>query len=116
MLQYIGFICASNAREYGFTLSEKELPSRLLTVSIANNLFGPGLLKFQEGPEICYGKLLLALAGEATQSSSLSGRQSISEAEVGLYRSAGKSKIRVWTEEQRLKARLQFKNGLKNHH
>lgn len=115
MLQYIGFVSAGGAREYSFTLSAKEVPSRLFTVSIANALFRPGLLRFQEGPEICYGKLMIALKTEEGQTHPLDCRQCVTESEVEFYRSAGKSKARVWTEEQRLEARQRFKTMLKQH-
>ena len=109
MLQYIGFVIAGGAREYSFELHAKESPSRLFTVSIASTLFRPGLLKYQEGPEICYGKLQGALGVEEEQTSTLGSRQCITESEVALYHSAAKPKARVWTAEQKLQARMRFK-------
>lgn len=108
MLTYTGFSVVAAGREYSFSLSKIDNPIRYFTVVIANAIFRPGLLKFQEGPEVCYGKLAAALVDEPS-AAPVSDRLFVTEAEASQYQSAGRSKSRVWTDEQRLEAKRRFK-------
>jgi len=108
MLQYTGFAIVPGGRLYSFSVPGHEAPARCFTVVIENAAFRPGLLKYQEGPEICYGKLLAALSTEE-DASPLSPQQRVSEPEVVAYKASGRTKVRKWTEEQRLEAKQRFK-------
>ena len=103
-IQYLGFSVVASGREYSFRVLGQDNGDRSFTVAIANADFLPGRLKYQEGPDISYRKLLTALALE--QSDSIMGlRQQLTESEVADYTAAGKTKARIWTEEQRMAAR-----------
>lgn len=108
MLVYIGFTIVPGGREYNFSVPNRETPTRSFTVTIPNAVFRPGLLKFQEAPGICYGKLVAALAIEEADTP-LSARQQVTELEVSEYQASGKAKVRKWTDEQRLAARQRMK-------
>lgn len=108
MLTYTGFSVVPSGREYSFSLSARDTAARCFTVVITHAAFQQGLLKYQEGPGICYGKLLTALANEPTDCP-LSTRQYVTEAEAVEYHALGRTKVRTWTEEQRLEAKRRFK-------
>lgn len=108
MLQYTGFSTVPGGREYGFSVLVHDTPARAFTVIIEEAAFRPGLLKYQEGPGICYGKLLAALQSEECDSP-LCPRQRVTESEVAAYKASGTAKVRKWTEEQRLEAKQRFK-------
>lgn len=112
MLIYTGFTVVPSGREYCFSVPGRDTPDRCFTVIIRNAAFRPGLLKYQEGPGICYGKLLGALAAEQSESP-VSVRQYVTESEVAEYQAAGGAKARRWSEERRLEAkrRLQAKRA-----
>ena len=97
----------ASGREYSFRVPGQDSTDRSFTVLIANAAFRQGLLKYQEGPDICYRKLLSALAAEQDDSP-VHLRQQVTESEVAEYTAAGRARGRNWTEEQRLAARRRF--------
>ena len=109
MLLYTGFSVVPSGREYGFSAPGPNTPTRYFTVVIKNAAFRPGLLKYQEGPEICYGKLLAALAAEQSDCP-VCARQDVTESEVAQYQASGRAKKGPrWSEERRLEAKARFK-------
>ena len=108
MLMYTGFTVVPGGREYGFSVPGHNTPTRYFTVVIKDAAFRPGLLRYQEGPEICYGKLLTALAAEQSDLP-VGARQDVTESEVAEYQASGRAKVRRWSEERRLEAKLRFK-------
>ncbi len=103
-LQYLGFAVVAGGREYSYRLLGGADADRSCTVSIANALFLRGRLKYQEGPDISYRKLLAALAVEETDSA-FSLSQRITDTEVTDYIGAVHVHSRLWTEQQRRAAR-----------
>jgi len=110
MLMYTGFALVPGGREYSFSLARHELPVRLFTVMVKDNAFGPGLLRFQDAPGLCYERLLSALAGEETETP-VSSHQLVTASDIGEYQAHGREKSRKWTDEQRLKAKLRQKEN-----
>lgn len=108
MLVYTGFAIVPGGREYSFSVPGVNVPARSFTVMIREASFRPGLLKYQEGPGICYGKLTAALAAEPVDCP-VCARQCVSETEVVAYHASGRAKARTWTEEQRQEAKRRFK-------
>jgi hypothetical protein len=108
MLQYTGYRNLAGGREYAFALHAFEAPGRSFTVLIAAAAFRPGLLKYQDGPDLCYGKLQAALAGEELNGPVCSS-QRVTESDIERYRAAGRAKVRKWTDEQRLAAKQRAK-------
>lgn len=106
MLQYLGFTALPATREYSFSVLAKDSPDRSFTVVIDESSFRHGL-RYQEGPGLCYGKLLAALEVE-TGDSPVCSRQQVSEGEASAYTLSGRSKGRKWTEEERLEAKRRF--------
>ena len=107
-IQYLGFAVIAAGREYSFRVSGGVDLERDYIVTIANTLFLPGRLKYQEGPDISYRKVLTALAMDPSEASP-SVRQQLTEAEVTDYTKTPSSKSRPWTEEQRAAARQRFR-------
>jgi len=111
VLQYLGFAVVAGGREYSFRVRVPEGIDRDFTIAVANAGFLSGGLKYQEGPDVCYRKLLHALAGELTGSPALP-RQQLSETELFDYKAIGPNKAHKRTEEQRAAARLRFRERL----
>jgi hypothetical protein len=108
MLQYRGFAIVPGGRQYSFAVSRIDASDRVFTMFVAEAAFRPGLLRYQDGPAICYRKLTSALADERDDSR-VCGQQQLTESDVVEYRATGRAKARVWTEEQRLEAKQRFK-------
>ena len=110
-IQYAGFAVVAGGREYSFLVPGPDNMGRAFTMLIQDSAFRRGMLKYQEGPDLCYRKLLSALAAEEGKSP-LRSRQQVTESEVVEYTALGRTKGRNWTEEQRQAARLRFRAGL----
>ncbi len=111
VLQYLGFSVVAGGREYSFRVRIPEGIDRDFTIAVANAGFLTGGLKYQEGPDVCYRKLLHALVGELTGSPALPWQQ-LSESEVVDYKSIGPNKAQKRSEEQRVAARQRFRERL----
>lgn len=110
-LQYLGFSVVTGGREYNFRTAGEDNADRSFIVIVGNAAFLPGRLKYQEGPDLSYRKLLSALAVE--QGNSPMGlRQQVTESEVTDYTAAASPKARKWTDEQRATARERFRKRL----
>jgi hypothetical protein len=90
-LQYVGVSMIAGAREYGFRVANQEEPDRLFTLIIEGVDFLSRKLKYQEGPDLCYRKLLGLLAVEQSDSP-LHSRQQVSVSDVAEYVEAGSAK------------------------
>ncbi len=99
-LEYLGFSVLPKGREYRFWFPEKDSEGRSFTVVVRNADFLPGKLKFQEGPDISYRKLLGALAVELGDAR-MPLQQQVTETDVAEYIALGSVKARKWSEEQR---------------
>ena len=111
VLQYLGFSVVTGGREYSFRVRVPEGIDRDFTIAVSNAGFLSGGLKYQEGPDVCYRKLLHALVGEQDGSPALP-RQQLSDSEVFDYKAIGPNKAQKRTEEQRAAARLRFRERL----
>jgi len=111
VLQYLGFEVVTAGREYSFRVRIPEGLDRDFVIAVANAGFLSGGLKYQEGPDVCYRKLLHALVGEQSGPLALP-RQQLSDSELGDYKAIGPNKAHKRTEEQRAAARLRFRERL----
>jgi len=66
-IQYIGFNVAATSRIYNFRVADKEGATRDFSVKILLASFRNSLLKFQDGPELCHGRLKQALESETAE-------------------------------------------------
>lgn len=83
-IQYVGFQNGPETRDYTLTAHTGSGVCRF-TVSIALAAFGPGGLKIQDGPDLCYRKLASELeSGEAVQGTGFT----VGEADIASYREA----------------------------
>lgn len=110
-LQYLGFSVVTGGREYNFRMAGEDNADRSFIVIVGNAAFLPGRLKYQEGPDITYRKLLSALAVEPGNPP-MCLRQQVTESEVTDYTAAASPKARKWTEEQRTTAGERFRKRL----
>ena len=112
LLQYVGVSMIAGSREYSFRVADLLEADRFFTVDIQNVDFLPGRLKYQEGPDICYRKLLSLLEGELSNSP-LCLRQQVTGSDVTDYTVAGSARSKKWTEEQRAEARQRLPTRLR---
>src|SRR5689334_14679891 len=65
-VEYLEFQSVGEHREFRFRISGPEEPTEA-RLRIANAGFGPGGVRMQDGPDVCYQQLLRAIAaGEPT--------------------------------------------------
>jgi len=65
-LKYLGVMPQAGFVEYGFLIENKDKSSRQVVLTIAENFFLNKDLKLQEGPDLCYQKVLTDLESEKT--------------------------------------------------
>ena len=63
-LTYLGVIPQPEHSEYGFRITNEDKTVRLLILTIANSVFITKQLLIQEGPDLCYQKVLTDLRSE----------------------------------------------------
>lgn len=85
-VEFLGFDVKGLVREYKFTVREPAGDAREFTLTIPNQAFQAGLLRFQDAPDLCSTKLHRELAAFGNHPPSTHYR--ISEAELEDYRSA----------------------------
>jgi hypothetical protein len=56
-IQYIGFSVVAASRVYSFRASRAPEDIREFTVDVRSDAFRSTLLKFQDGPDICFARL-----------------------------------------------------------
>ncbi len=67
-IQYVGFNVAAASRTYTFRVIDAAVEARQFTVQIQSEVFRTTLLKFQDGPDICFARLKRELEGETQES------------------------------------------------
>jgi hypothetical protein len=68
LIQYEGFIVSPISRTYNFHVVDALGESRQFTVQVPSESFGVRLLKFQDGPGICFERLQHEIDAETQQS------------------------------------------------
>jgi hypothetical protein len=66
-LRFIGVFPQKGQREYRFNIEKENTDSRQVILTIADGLFVPNRLTFQEAPDLCYQKLLADLRIESKE-------------------------------------------------
>jgi hypothetical protein len=84
VVQYVGFQDAAGRREY-VLLAQLGEKVRKYTVSIAREAFAKRRALLQDGPDICYQKLVRALIDSEMVGA---GRLAVTDADLTLYRDA----------------------------
>lgn len=84
-LRYLGVIPQAERREYRFQVEDKDKNLRLVVVTIENSAFRNRQLMFQEGPDLCYQKLLAALGSES-QEAPIRSNMPVTESDIAFYR------------------------------
>ena len=65
---YVGFDVAPTSRNYNFRVTDGAKAVRNFTVKVLLNAFRGTQLKFQDGPELCHGRLKRELQAESAGS------------------------------------------------
>ncbi len=65
---YVGFDVAPTSRSYSFRVTDGAKEARNFTVKVLLNAFRGTQLKFQDGPELCHGRLKRELQAESVES------------------------------------------------
>ena len=84
LIQYEGFVVAGASRTYNFKVITAPGEARQFTIHVALESFRPTLLKFQDGPNICFARLKQELADE-TEGSHAKPRMNIGEQDIHDY-------------------------------
>jgi hypothetical protein len=84
-LRYVGVFPEPGHREYRFRLEKANGEFRDVTLTIDNDLFGTNRLMFQEAPDLCYQKLLIALRDESNDAPVL-GQSAVTATDIESYR------------------------------
>ena len=82
-IQYVGFNVGQDSRVYTFEVIEAK-ESRHFTVELPSRAFQPLLLRFQDGPDICFAVLKKGLQAETEQDRLLTHLQ-LDEQDVRAY-------------------------------
>ena len=96
-LRYLGVNPQPGYVEYGFRIEDKDKLTRQVVLTIESAIFAKNELKLQEGPDLCYQKLLLDLLNE-TSDSPIGSRVPVTDVDVAQYRDSHpntKSRIRA---------------------
>jgi hypothetical protein len=67
-LRYLGVMPQVGFVEYGFRIENKDKSFRLVVLTIADDFFLKHDLQLQEGPDLCYQKVLMELKFEEAES------------------------------------------------
>jgi hypothetical protein len=67
-LRYLGAMPQVGFVEYGFRIENKDKSFRFVVLTIADDFFLKHDLKLQEGPDLCYQKVLTGLEFEQAES------------------------------------------------
>jgi hypothetical protein len=84
-LRYVGVFPKTGLREYKFNINEEDIDGRQVVLTIEDRLFATRLLLFQEAPDLCYQKLLLALHNE-NKKTPIGARTMVTASDVAFYR------------------------------
>ena len=67
-IQYVGFDASPSSRVYTFHVIDVPYEARDFTVQIHSKAFRPDRLSLQDGPGICYARLVQELRGRTSES------------------------------------------------
>ncbi len=67
-IQYVGFDSATGSRTYTFHVIDAPREARDFTVKVEAEAFRPDSLGLQDGPCICYARLVKELQGQTAES------------------------------------------------
>ena len=67
-IQYVGFDTAPSSRIYTFHVIDASHEARDFTVQVHSEAFRPDRLSLQDGPRICYERLVQELRGQTPES------------------------------------------------
>jgi hypothetical protein len=84
-LRFLGAIPQIGHVEYGFRIEDKDKNTRLIVLEIESGFFQKNQLMFQEGPDLCYQKMLLDLTNESVDSP-LGARVAVTASDIAYYR------------------------------
>jgi hypothetical protein len=82
-IQYVGFDVGAESRVYNFEVIEAK-ESRHFAIEVSSDAFRPLLLRFQDGPDICFALLKKGLE-EETDEGRLLNHLLLGEQEVRAY-------------------------------
>ena len=88
-IQYVGFSAGQDSRIYTFDVTDSK-ESRQFTVEVGMTAFQPLLLKFQDGPDICFSVLKKGLDEETEKARALA-HLNVREPDVRAYLEAHRS-------------------------
>jgi hypothetical protein len=86
IVQFVGFQAKPLAREYTFTVRERETDPREYILSIPNEAFDSHRVRYQDAPDVCSHKLHRELA--ATENHPPKSHFRLSNAELDEYRTS----------------------------
>ncbi len=84
-LRYLGAIPQTGRVEYGFRIEDKDKNTRLVVLEIESNFFQSNQLMVQEGPDLCFQKVLADLDHETTDSP-IGSRVPVTASDIAHYR------------------------------
>ena len=84
-LRYLGAIPQPGHVEYGFRIEDKDKNTRLVVLEIESGFFQSNQLMVQEGPDLCFQKLLADLDLETTDSP-IGSRVPVTASDIAHYR------------------------------
>jgi hypothetical protein len=90
IVQFVGFQSKPQAREYTFTVREREEEPREYILTIANEAFDSRRVRYQDAPDVCSHKLRRELAG--AENHPVESHFFLSNQELDEYRVAHTSK------------------------
>jgi hypothetical protein len=83
-IEYVGFVDTDLAREYSLVVQEAAAEAKTFVLVIAKEAFNSKNARYQDGPDICYQKVLATLAAAPAEG----GRIVLSEEDLYHYRHA----------------------------
>jgi hypothetical protein len=100
IIQYVGFEAGVLTRDYAFDVREVASQPLQYTLTIANEAFVSGLLRYQDGAEICSLRLSRELDAHANHPPTT--RFDITNTELGDYKEAHRPKTvpRPWARRE----------------
>ncbi len=84
-LRFVGVFPQTGHREYRFNIEKENADIREVILTIADALFMPKRLTFQEAPDLCYQKLLVDLRNESKEAP-ICGRGAVTATDIDSYR------------------------------
>ncbi len=84
-VRFVGVFPQKGHREYRFNIEKENTAIRQVILTIADGLFIPNRLTFQEAPDLCYQKLLADLRIESKEAP-IYGRAAVTATDIDSYR------------------------------